>query len=69
MDMHTATPYREIADHRDEVVSFERANSARKAEAAAKTVATPCGEGWYHDAAIASAQQDAVEARGNPYHH
>ena len=70
MDMNTSTHVREIADHRDDIVSFERATSARKVDATAtKTVATPAGEGWYHDAAIASAEQDTIEARGNPYHH
>ena len=68
MDLNTDTHFREIADHRDDVVVFERATPARKTEAA-KTVATTCGEGWYHDAAIAAAEQDAIEARGNPYHH
>jgi hypothetical protein len=70
MDMHNGTHVGEIADHRDDIVSFERATAARKIDASdAKTVATPAGEGWYHDAAIASAAQDAIEARGNPYHH
>lgn len=67
MDMHNGTQVRETADHHDDVVAFGRATPARKTEAA-KTVATTCGEGWYHDAAIAAAEQDAIEARGNPYH-
>ena len=66
MDMN-GTHFREIADHHDDVVSFDRATAGRKADTA-RAVATPCGEGWYHDAAIASAQQDAIEARSNPYH-
>ena len=70
MDTNAGTHFPDIADHRDDVVSLERATSVRKADASAtKTVASPAGEGWYHDAAIASAAQDVIEARGNPYHH
>ena len=71
MDMNASTHFSPIADHRDEVVSFERTSSGRKADAnqATKIVATTCGESWYHDAAIAAAEQDAIDARGNPYHY
>ena len=69
MDMNGTTTF-DTVDHRDETISFERAASARKTETN-KTAITPvtAGAGWYHDAAIAAATQDAIEARSNPYRH
>ena len=65
---------REIVDHRDEVptsaagASSVRPFAARTAVVADK-IATSAGTGWYHDAAIEAARNDAIDARANPYHH
>ena len=68
MDMNATTTF-DTVDHRDETISFERAASARKTETTKTVVPATYGEGWYHDAAIAAAAWDAIDARSNPYRH
>lgn len=60
----------DIADHREDADAvFANITRVRPLANEAAVVPTTAGAGWYHDAAIADAEREAIEARCNPYHH
>lgn len=73
MDLNLHSEGRDHHDNRHHVAFAEASHrsaervAAPRPVAAHRHVATTIDSGWYHDAAIETARQNAIEARCNPY--
>lgn len=67
MDLNLHSEGRDHHDDRHHVAFTDAPYRSPIKVAVPAPVAAPIGSGWYHDAAIEAARQQAIEARCNPY--
>lgn len=67
MDFNLLSEGRDHHDDRHHIAFAGASHGSAAKVATPRATAASIGSGWYHDAAIETARQSAIEARCNPY--